>query len=53
MRGFPHIAARENVSLSVPPQSTWAAADLRQKFSDFYVGGIGEKILLKASTITE
>jgi hypothetical protein len=37
----------------VPPHSTWAAANLRKKFPDFSVSGIGKKILLKAPAIAE
>jgi len=47
-------AATENVSLCAPPMSaTWAAADLREKFSHFCAGGVGEKILLKAPPVAK
>jgi uncharacterized protein YktB (UPF0637 family) len=53
MRAYRHIAARESVSSSAPPHSTWAAAGLRKKFPDFYVGVVGKKIFLKAPAIAE
>jgi hypothetical protein len=45
--------AAESISSSAPPHSTWAAANLRKKFPDFSVSGIGKKILLKAPAIAE
>src|SRR4249919_686907 len=44
----------ESVSSYAPPMSaTWTAAHLRKKFPHFCIGGIGQKILLKAPPIAK
>ena len=44
----------ESVSSYAPPMSaTWTASHLRKKFPHFCIGGIGQKILLKATPIAK
>ena len=44
----------KSISSYAPPMSaTWAAAHLRKKFPHFCIGGVGQKILLKAPPIAE